>query len=36
MDGIIERCGGLDIAQKTVAACVRVPDPQGGRRHVPR
>ncbi len=28
----VERCAGLDVHQKTVAATVRVPGPDGGRR----
>lgn len=35
MDQIIERCCGLDVHRDAVAACVRVPDSQGGRgQHV--
>lgn len=30
MERIIERCAGLDVHQATVAACVRVPDGEGG------
>ena len=29
---LIERCGGLDVHRDTVAACVRTPDGDGGRR----
>jgi len=32
MDGMIERCAGLDIHQATIVATVRVPDERGGRR----
>lgn len=32
MDGVIERCAGIDIGKKTLAACVRVPG-KGKRRH---
>ena len=31
LDMIVERCAGLDMHKDTVAACVRTPDPQGGR-----
>lgn len=35
MDALIERCAGLDVHKKTVAVCIRVPDPAGGRlQHV--
>ena len=35
MERVIERCGGLDVHKKTVAACVRVPGPNGTRtQHV--
>ena len=34
MDGLIERCAGLDIHQATIVATVRVPDDAGGRRVV--
>jgi transposase len=35
MDQWIERCAGLDVHRDTVAACVRVPGPQGQRvKHV--
>jgi hypothetical protein len=35
MELVIERCGGLDVHKKTVAACVRVPGPNGARtQHV--
>jgi transposase len=33
MDQLIERCGGLDVHRDTVAACVRVPGPNGKRQH---
>jgi transposase len=36
MDQLIERCAGLDVHKKTVAACVRVPGPQGERRQETR
>jgi transposase len=36
MDTIIERCAALDIGKKTLTACVRTPDGQGGRRSVTR
>ena len=32
MELLVERCGGLDVHKKTVAACVRVPGPDGARR----
>jgi transposase len=31
MDTLIERCAGLDVHRDTVAACVRIPDGNGGR-----
>jgi transposase len=31
MERVIERCCGLDVHKKTVTACVRVPNPAGGR-----
>jgi transposase len=31
MDVVVERCAGLDVHKDSVAACVRTPDPQGGR-----
>jgi transposase len=31
MERVIERCCGLDVHKKTVAACVRVPGPRGQR-----
>ncbi len=31
MERLIERCGGLDVHRDTVAACVRVPGPDGKR-----
>jgi transposase len=34
MDGLIERCAGLDVHQATIVATVRVPDDGGGRRMV--
>jgi transposase len=35
MERLIERCAGLDVHKKTVAACVRVPGPGGKRvQHV--
>jgi transposase len=36
MDQLIERCAGLDVHKKTVAACLRVPGPQGQRRQQTR
>jgi transposase len=33
MDQLIERCCGLDVHRDTVAACVRVPEPNGKQRH---
>jgi hypothetical protein len=36
MDQLIERCAGLDVHKKTVAACVRVPGPHGERRQQTR
>jgi hypothetical protein len=33
MERLIERCAGLDVHKKTVAACVRVPGPGGTRVH---
>lgn len=32
MEGVIARGAGLDVQQKSVLACVRVPTPAGGRR----
>jgi transposase len=32
MERLIERCAGLDVHRDTVAACVRVPGPNGQRR----
>lgn len=32
MDTLVEHCAGLDVHQKSVTACVRVPDEAGGRR----
>ncbi len=34
MDTVIERCAGLDVHKDTVAACVRVPGPDGRRDQV--
>lgn len=34
MEGLIERCAGLDIHQATIVATVRVPDAGGGRQVV--
>jgi len=35
MERVIERCCGLDVHKKTVAACVRVPGTNGQReQHV--
>ncbi len=35
MDALIERCAGLDVHKKTVAVCLRLPGPAGGRlQHV--
>ena len=31
MDILVERCAALDVHKDTVVACVRVPDPHGGR-----
>jgi len=31
MDVVVERCAGLDVHKDTVVACVRAPDPRGGR-----
>jgi len=36
MDVVIERGAGLDIHKKSVLACVRVPNPEGGRRQEAR
>ena len=36
MDTIIERCAALDIGKRTLTACVRTPDGQGGRRSTTR
>jgi transposase len=36
MERIVEQCCGLDVGQKTVAACVRITAPDGGRRQVIR
>ena len=33
MDQLIERCSGLDVHRDTIAACVRVPGPNGKRQH---
>lgn len=32
MDTLVERCAGLDVHQKSVTACVRLPNEAGGRR----
>jgi transposase len=32
MDVLVERCAGLDVGKDEVVACVRTPDPSGGRR----
>src|SRR5919201_918717 len=34
METLVERCAGLDVHKDSVAACVRVPDPGGGRQQV--
>ena len=34
MERIVERCCGLDVGQKTVAACVRIAAPDGGRQQI--
>ena len=36
MDQLIDRCAGLDVHTKTVAACLRTPGPQGERRQETR
>lgn len=36
MERIVERCCGLDVGQKTVAGCVRVTAPNGGRQQIIR
>jgi transposase len=36
MDQLIDRCAGLDVHKKTVAACLRTPGPQGERRQETR
>jgi len=36
MERVLERCCGLDVGQKTVAACVRIPAPDGGREQIIR
>jgi hypothetical protein len=36
MERVVERGCGLDVAQKTVAACVRLPGPGGGRQEIIR
>ena len=33
MERLLERCAGLDVHKRTVAACVRVPGPGGKRVH---
>ena len=34
MERVVERGCGLDVGQKTVAACVRIPRPGGGRQEI--
>lgn len=34
MDVLVDRCCGLDVHKKTVAACVRMPGPEGRRQQV--
>jgi transposase len=34
METLIERCAGLDVHKDTVAACVRLPGPGGGRQQL--
>ena len=34
MDILVERCAGLDVHKGTVAACVRIPGPDGGRQQL--
>lgn len=34
MERVVERGCGLDVAQKRVAACVRIPAPEGGRQEI--
>jgi len=34
MERVVERCCGLDVGPKTVAACVRVGAPNGGRQQI--
>src|SRR5262249_56463841 len=36
MERVVERCCGLDVGQKTVAACVRAAAPNGGRQPIIR
>jgi transposase len=36
VDVIVDRCAALDVHKKTVMACVRTPDGEGGRRQVLR
>jgi len=36
MERVLMRCCGLDVGQKTVAACVRIPAPNGGREQITR
>src|SRR5512133_1698204 len=36
MDRLIERCAGLDVHNKTVAACLRTPGPDGQRQQQTR
>jgi transposase len=32
MEILVERCAGLDVGKADLKACVRVPEPRGGRR----
>lgn len=36
MDLLVERCAGIDVGKDEVVACVRTPDPAGGRRKATR
>ena len=36
MDRLVERCAGLDVHKKTVAACVRTPGSDGQRQQQTR
>ena len=36
MEEVLDRCCGLDVHKKTVAACMRVPGPDGKPREVVR